>query len=167
MKKTFAILVATAVVAIFSLAGCGSLYWTPPVKHEVVSMPMPLPPTAKEILPIRLAKNWQATVKEDAKLIGHYKDPYSLKFRFLKKPVPCYIADTPYNGDRSKLTAGYCGIVGINGKNSFGAYVGEKLHLYQYYYTGKGGVALVSEIDASGKAAWDVTPSIEELISGR
>lgn len=53
------------------------------------------------------------------------KDPESARIRFIEEPIKGYVRNAPVAGGRPKLY-GYVVAVGINAKNSFGGYVGER-----------------------------------------
>ena len=54
------------------------------------------------------------------------KDPYSAVYRF-EKPYKAYLREAPVSGGAPR-TFGYIVEVGVNAKNSFGGYVGEKYY---------------------------------------
>ena len=54
------------------------------------------------------------------------KDPYSAVYRF-DKPYKAYLREAPVSGGAPRVF-GYIVEVGVNAKNSFGGYVGEKYY---------------------------------------
>lgn len=66
--------------------------------------------------------NYQEIVK--AYFQGILKDPYSAQYRF-SEPYKAYLRAAPIVGGNPK-TFGYIAEVGVNAKNSYGGYTGEK-----------------------------------------
>ncbi len=60
--------------------------------------------------------------------LGSYmKDPYSAVYRFSGKPYKAYLRSAPISGGQA-TTFGYISEVWVNAKNSYGAYIGERLY---------------------------------------
>jgi hypothetical protein len=55
------------------------------------------------------------------------KDPYSAQYRYLGEPTQGYTRAAPIAGGKPNAF-GYVVTVGVNAKNSYGGYVGEKIH---------------------------------------
>lgn len=68
--------------------------------------------------------DYQETVK--AYFQEHLKDPYTAQYRF-KAPYKGYLRDAPVSGGKP-IVFGYVVECGVNGKNSYGAYIGEKVY---------------------------------------
>ena len=97
-----------ALAAAAILSACAS---TPPTEAELAAADYgPRPPNYKEII------HWY--------LQGSLRDPDSAQIRFANEPVKGW---TKLAG---KLRVGYAICVGVNAKNSFGAYTGYK----DYYF---------------------------------
>ncbi|MEG6505874.1 hypothetical protein [Nitratidesulfovibrio sp. 1201_IL3209] len=108
------------------LVGCvqQSAYYQSSPRFVDKPAPAPIP---TDLPP--LSEKWQQQVMDQNK--DGFKDPDSLKWRFIGEPFPCSMRMwTFYDYNYRPLQNGHCGYVGINGKNSYGGYTGEQLYYY-------------------------------------
>ena len=128
MKRTR--ILALVLLAVALGGGCVNGYYQPyrPSLPSITTYDKPSPAPVPTDLP-KLSKRWKKNVMEQTR--NRFKDPDAVKYRFLTKPIPCsmYMYYNIYSKPEGPFT-GYCGKVGINGKNSYGAYVGETLYVY-------------------------------------
>ena len=74
----------------------------------------------------RYPENYQEIVKRY--FSGQLSDPYSAQYRWIKPPYQGYFIEHTnlLTGQPDKFSFGYLVHVGINAKNRFGGYIGEK-----------------------------------------
>ncbi|MCU1783717.1 hypothetical protein NTD80_13215 [Pseudomonas sp. 13B_2.1_Bac1] len=101
---------AVMMVMVLAIAGCSSAQVDPASVAGENYGPYP--------------DDYQETVK--AYFQEHLKDPYTAQYRF-KMPYKAYLRDAPVSGGKP-IVFGYVVECGVNAKNSYGAYIGEKVY---------------------------------------
>jgi hypothetical protein len=98
------------------LASCATL---PPTQHEIAAV------VAETGYGTPLTIDWQAAIKQW--FFATLKDPLSAQYVF-SQPVKGAVREAPIDG--GKVVAGYLVHVQVNGKNSYGAFVGFREYTF-------------------------------------